>query len=489
MDARARQDTIQAERLVRAGDLRGAVALLERAAKRSPRDHALLYNLGIAKGRMADHQGAMRAIQRAISVRDDVPIYHADLAQLYAGEGRFDDAERALDRALALDPDLTHALAAKIELLQLIGRFDDAAQVATAAVEAHPSNPRLAVAFARLAPRIDAERRAVDLLRAILERGAAGHPETEAFLNFRLADLLDRLGEHEDAFAAAARANALVPARFDPAAHAASADRMIGAWTPDAIRRLPRASRPTDRPILIVGMLRSGTSLVEQILACHPDVHAGGELDTLNGICAGLGVSYSAHEPRLEDPAALTRPALDQAQRHYLSVLHGLGAKSARRVTDKMPGNFAHLGLVSRMLPGARVIHCARDPLDTAVSCFFHKFQGAHHWTYRLEWIGAYWRDYRRIMDHWRAVLDDLPILDVPYEELTADPETWIPRIVGFAGLEWNDACLRFHESERITRTISNEQVRRPMYRSSVGRHAHYGAHLDPLRQALGATP
>lgn len=496
MHPRIQQVIHQAERLLSTGDAAGAAALYRRALKRNGDDAVLLFGLGNALGKLGDHKGAIAAYEKVVALKPGEPLSHVNLGQYLLFAGRFQEAERCFDTALSLNPQLAFALGAKVEFLQLVGRFDEARELAERALQSHPRDIRIAVAYARLAPRIKAERRAADALQRILDdpdvkrdwdaaerRGVPD--EARVFVLFCLADLLDRLGDYDRAFEAADRANSLVPARFDPATHTAAVDRMLAAWNPEAIERLPRATRRTEQPLFIVGMPRSGTSLVEQILASHPDVYGAGEVTSVVAICAHLRGPHATHEPLMDDPRVLTTAKLDQAHRRYLASLYTLGARDQKRVTDKMPGNFVHLGLISRMLPGARVIHCRRDPLDTGVSCYFNKFLGANPWCYRLRWIGAYWNDYKRIMDHWQTVLTDLPIFDVTYRDLVTDPETWIRKLVEFAGLDWNDACLRFHESRRVMQTASNEQVRRPLYASSVGRHRHYDEHLTPLKEAL----
>jgi hypothetical protein len=302
---------------------------------------------------------------------------------------------------------------------------------------------------------------------------------------FRLADQYDRLGEYDRAFELYDRANRLFPGRFDPSLHGQAVDRMIASWTPERVGTLPESGVRDELPVFIVGMPRTGTSLVEQILACHPRVHGAGELQIIPAACGQLAPSKGLHEPMIDDPGVLTRPALERHARLQLGMLRKLGGR-ADRVTDKLPTNFLHLGLISRLHPRARVIHCVRDPLDTCLSCYFQWFRSGLPWAYRPEWLGSYYRTYRRLMGHWKRALPELPILDVVYEDLVEDQEAWTRRIVEFVGLEWDDHCLRFHESRRISSTLSNEQVRRPMYRSSIGRHRHYADHLDPFRRALG---
>jgi hypothetical protein len=186
----------------------------------------------------------------------------------------------------------------------------------------------------------------------------------------------------------------------------------------------------------------------------------------------------------LNRTGAITAPALERIAREYLAVLRR-AAPAAERVTDKMPVNFLHLGLIALLFPGARVVHCIRDPRDTCLSCHFNLPGDNAHYSDDLATLGRFYRQYERLMAHWKAVLD-MPILDVVYEDLVADIEGGSRRLVGFAGLDWDPACLAFHENARIARTASLDQVRKPVYTGSVGRWKRYEAHLGPLLRGLG---
>ncbi len=301
---------------------------------------------------------------------------------------------------------------------------------------------------------------------------------------FELAQLLDAAGEAERAMACALEANRLKQARFDPRHYRDLVDRLLASFSADQMARLPRSGLEDQRPLLIVGMPRSGSSLTEQILASHPGVVAGGEraeLGLLALATAGAGVEYP------ESVATLDRDRLAQMGQRYLEGM-GPARRELLRFTDKMWQNFEFLGLAELMLPGARVVHCVREPLDCGLSCFFHHFFGSGvAFSYDLEHIGAYIGQYRRIMAHWREVLS-LPMFDLDYESLVTDPERTIRGLLEFAGLPWDPACLNFHQHRREVRTASFDQVRQPLYRTSVGRHRRYRQWLEPMVKALADT-
>jgi hypothetical protein len=235
-------------------------------------------------------------------------------------------------------------------------------------------------------------------------------------------------------------------------------------------------------------MPRSGTSLVEQIIDSHPQAFGAGELGTMGNISARVQAQLRTIIP-YPDCIKYAKPQpLNSLGQIYLDYINGLTTTiNPIRITDKMPGNFQHLGLISLLFPNARIIHTRRNPLDTCLSIYFQNFAGYHGYSYDLGNLGFYYREYERLMAHWHQVVD-IPILDVQYEELIDDQEAITRQIIEFCGLEWDDASLRFHENTRLVNTASNQQVRQPLYRGSVARYKRYDAHLGPLKEALGLT-
>jgi hypothetical protein len=249
---------------------------------------------------------------------------------------------------------------------------------------------------------------------------------------------------------------------------------------------------PSTLPVFIIGMPRSGTTLVEQILASHPQVWGGGELMHLKEAVARLSGPEGAESPfgypelvRLLDGAQLRALGAE-----YCEALRAAAPPTmmttTTRMTDKMPANFLFAGLIALVLPNARIIHVKRDPLDTCLSCFSILFLGNQPHSYDLAELGRYYRAYLHLMEHWRQVLPPGAMLEVQYEEVVADLEGQARRIVAYCGLEWDDACLDFHRTERRVWTASSVQVRQPIYRQSLGRAEAYRHWLQPLLEALG---
>ena len=237
-------------------------------------------------------------------------------------------------------------------------------------------------------------------------------------------------------------------------------------------------------PIFIVGMPRSGTSLVEQILASHPEVFGAGELPYIDHIALALGkhaegtAAYPACLPNIPDSA------FKGFAESYLKEALGAAGEAAV-VTDKAPLNFRHLGLILLLFPKARIVHCRRDPLDTCLSCFFQNFAAGQDYSFDLRELGRFYRDYREMMSAWSEVLP-APVFDLVYEDLVADLEGVGRSLLSFCGLDWHPDCARFFETRRPVLTASRVQVRQPVYSSSVGKWRRYAAHLGPLVEALG---
>ncbi len=244
--------------------------------------------------------------------------------------------------------------------------------------------------------------------------------------------------------------------------------------------RHANSGAPSERPIFVVGMPRSGTTLVEQILASHPQVWGGDELGVMGSLAANLPAPGYPGVMTNIDPAAL----LDLG-RNYLTQTEAL-AQGRARLVDKMPANFALAGLIALALPNARIISCRRDPVDTCLSCYSMEFSNANvRFSYDMTELGRYWRAYDKLVAHWRKILPPDRFLDVQYEDVVADIEPQARRLVAFAGLDWDDACLAFHKAERAVHTASVNQVRKPIYTSSVRRWAPFAAQLRPLLRAL----
>jgi hypothetical protein len=287
------------------------------------------------------------------------------------------------------------------------------------------------------------------------------------------------LGRHDEAFRHLAQGCALKRRElaYDEAAMLAYFARIKRVFTPELMRDKAGSGDPSSVPLFILGMPRSGTSLVEQILASHPDVFGAGELNDLSRLAKSM--------PYPEGIADAGAEQLRKLGAGYVARARARGG-DALRVSDKMPANFFYVGFIRLVLPNARIIHTRRNPVDVCLSCFSQLFLGSgQNFSYDLGELGRYWRQYDALMAHWRQILPEGVMLEIDYADLVDDTEAQARRLLDFCGIGWNDACLAFHQTKRPVLTASVAQVRQPIYRSALGKWRAYERHLAPLLKEL----
>ena len=472
-----------ASRAYATGDYYAAEALFARLLKQAPNNAETMFSLAATKVKLSDFSGARRHLRKAMEIKRRPPAdWYYVLSHTYRGEGRFDEAHDALGRGLAAHPSSEPLMSERASLFSFTGDHERAYEIAKGLIDGGSKDAGAAITFATACRRLKRQDEAVPLVRELVADSSLPRDVLQRAW-FALAALLDSKEDYDGAFEAYRQGNELEHTRFDPDAFSAEIDRMIDAFSLEAFGKLPTAKAgKSGKIIFVLGMRRSGTSLVEQILSSHPGVYGAGELDDLRQRAVELqGDPPNAFSVfhRLD---RLTSGRADQAGRKYVnSVLKA--SPGSERVVDKAPSNWKFAGLIARCLPEARIIHCVRDPMDTCVSNYFQLFKD-NSYACRLDWLARYYRDYDRAMKHFRDVLG-VPMLDVRYEDVVADQEGQTRRMLGHVGLDWDDACLSYYESDRVTRTASNDQVTRPIYTSSVSRHERYASRLGPLRAAL----
>jgi tetratricopeptide (TPR) repeat protein len=461
------------------GRLEEAIAWYQQALLREPTTARFHANLASALEEQDKYEEAVARYQEALRLDPTHAASQCGLGWVRHEQGRYEEALAHYRAALRLDPTLAAAHCNLGTILEELSDFDGAEQGFRAALT---HDGRLAGALARLAtmrrdklPEADLEA----MRRLLADPYLTGGKRSALY--FGLAQVHDARGHYAEAAEHLRQANALAVAEwhkrgqvYDPAAHARFVSGMIAAATPEFFARLRGAGLDSERPVFVFGLPRSGTTLTEQILARHSQVFGAGELR--------LGhEDLQALPGEADPPERLGRLDADTARRiaqRHLDRLQELNA-SARRVADKMPDNYLWLGLLAVFFPRARFIHCRRDPRDVAVSCWMTQFRQIR-WANDPDHIAARFQEYERLMGHWRAVLP-VPLLEIDYEETVADLEGVARRLVAFCGLEWEPACLTFHEGKRPVRTASVAQVRQPLYTRSVARWRNYEEALAPL--------
>jgi tetratricopeptide (TPR) repeat protein len=493
-----------------------AVESYREALRLEPKFHPAHHNLGVALATQFRRAQAIERYREAIRLAPDIAEYHLNLGRVLHSRGRQDEAVNCYRRALELKPDYADVQADLAVALTLLGKPEEAALCMQEALRLKPHFPEayanLGEAQAQMGDFAGAEasyRRAasldpsytsmiafvlggklpdsdLEILRQQVQSVTSDCSEPQVYaLHARLAHVYDARKEYAQAAKHAAQANAIDKIirrdhgqEFDQASDARSVDQDIALFTPEFFARGQGWGLESEVPVFVFGLARSGTTLVEQILASHSQVYGAGEVGSsrraLEQLTA-MGGSIDADGLR-----RLAESCLEELRAHDPTAI---------RVVDKTPGNYRFLGLLAMLFPRARFIHCRRDLRDVAVSCWLTSFKQVN-WANDPALIGFIFGQYRRLMAHWQQVLP-VPIIEVSYENLVANLETEARRLVDACGLAWEPACLSFHQTRRAVRTASFSQVRQPIYSRSVGRWRHYKDALAPLfaqLEALGPT-
>jgi tetratricopeptide (TPR) repeat protein len=466
------------------GKLDEAVACYHQALQQKPdfaEGHNNLGNVLKDQGKLDE---TIACYRQALQLKPDFTEAHNNLGNALRDQGKLDQTIACYRRALELKPDYADVHFNLAHAYRDLGRFDEAKREYSAVLKLKPGDVKTYYSLFLIHHFTPADQSMLDEIEAAAARRDLSLFERRQ-LHFALGKAYDDLGQYDRAFSHFHEANELARPEFDRPRLLRLVERME-AWFPQ-----PRfaaggdSGNPSQLPIFIVGMPRSGTTLVEQIIASHPQVYGFGELVETETMANELWGDRLAEPVAPPPPSRLEPHWLAKMAEAYLQRRRAVSG-NASRITSKMPTNFFYLGLIALLFPKARVIHCRRDPRDTCLSCFFTDFKQSPPYHYRFADLCFYYRLYLRMMDHWRAVLP-LSTLEVQYEELVENPEELSRRMIDFCGLEWDDRCLRYYENRRPVQTLSVWQVRQPIYTTSVDRWKHYLPHIQPLLRDLAA--
>ena len=420
---------------------------------------------------------ALQLVEEAVHIDPKLANAWFNLARLRLESLDVDSALAAYQQAIQLSPDTTEFYAAIGDTLSMVGKFDKAREFLA---KANALNPADLGALAQLLNNED-----TPMLLAQAEASInAATDETEDVITllFALGRIYDKQNHFDRAFAFYERGNRIRKKKeaFDHGAHARAIDRLIAAFSADRIAELKQWGNTSDRPVLILGMPRSGTTLTEQIISAHSKVTGGGER------AFWVTEAWTKIEKGIWH---LDKQGMAQIAQAYLDDLASIkGAEASLRVTDKMPSNFLRIGLIHSVFPNARIIHCRRNPVDVCLSIYFQNFSGHHPYAYDLDDLAFYHQEYQRLMAYWREVIPQDRLFEFDYENMVAEQESMSRKLLAFVGLEWEDACLDFHKNERAVQTASIHQVREKIYTRSVERWRNYEPYIRPLLRLLPAT-
>lgn len=458
-----------------------AARLYKLALQIDPDNSVTHYNLGYMLHVLGSPDKAIQHYTAAVKLNPGYAEAFKLLGDALTGQSRTEEALAAYDAAVQHKPDYLDALIGKIMLHERMNDISEAFRLLGPLIDEKIPHPGVGLAFAQLCRHFNRCDEAISYLKALLN---ASLPElVESQIHFALGKLLDSYMRYQQAFHHYQKGNSLKKVIYDPERQEKKFEKLADVFSRGYMQNSPKSSNTSDLPVFIVGMPRSGTTLVESILASHPAVYGAGELLNIMRQVEAISISKSISEGFPYCIKSLTAQKLRDLSDEYLDYIRAL-APNAKRITDKMPHNFVHLGLISMEFPNARVIHCLRDPRDTCLSIYFQSFSDSHPYASNLEHIAHYYRQYLRLMRHWHDVLD-IHILEVRYEDIIKDQEKISRQMIGFIGLEWDSDCLRFDKLPRAVDTISYDQVRKPIYSESVSRWKHYEQDLQPLLTAL----
>jgi len=461
--------------------LEEAQSCFHQALKIKPDYVDALCNLGATLSDQLKFVEAENCYSRALQIAPDNIAALRNLGNLYQSTGEFEQAKQCYEKVLKSTPSDINTLSSLATLHERCGDAKAALELLSPLIRSRQYDADSALTYAKLCSKQGNDESGIQTLSETLNTPVS--PNKIIDIYFAMGELYDHSGQYDHAFNYFRKANDLDTGRQPTQNPDVTLKPTIEFFSRDRLKKLPRASIDSEVPVFIVGMPRTGTSLVEQILASHPLVSAGGERGDIFNIIDSItrpaqqGTGFPALLESIE------QDTLDELVTQHLNRISTLGSDCIR-FTDKTPLHGLHLGFISQLFPRSRVIICNRNALDTCLSIYFHRFNAFHGYANQLDTLGCFFREYYKLMQHWIDVLD-IEILSIQYEALAREPDKYIRNIINFCGLNWDNNCLLFHKNKRTVNTPSYDQVRKPMYTNAIDRWKHYDKHLASLRKAL----
>ncbi len=461
------------------GDLAAAEEEAQKAATLDPNYAKAWVTLAIIQAARGQTGTPLKSMLAATKLDPENLNYRVRLGTMLLDHHHLEHSIQVFESVLKTEPGHLDAIGGLATVLERQGKLDEAYELMSTHIDVTPVHARMGATWGTVCRRLGEYQRGVDVLIRMLSHKVT--PIAQSMMLAELGALYDKMDQPDAAFAAYTEANLRRQGTWDPARLEKWVDRMISVFTPELFASAPRGEDNSERPILIVGMPRSGTSLVEQVLAAHPEVYGAGEQEDMR--VTSLFAEHRCGKSFPECVPSMSEALTSQLGEWYLTRRRE-NAPTHRWVTDKMPQNFQFVGLATLLMPGVNIVHCVRDPMDTILSCYFQGFKAPLAWSNRLEWLGPYFVQYQRLMAHWESVLPK-PIHQVHYEQLVADPEPNIRALLNHCGIAFDPAVLAHHNTDRRVVTASYAQANQPIYKTSAGKAARYAKHLEAVRDLL----
>lgn len=460
-----------------------ALHFLKKAAAVAKKKPIVFEQLARTLIKLGEESASIEAARKAVKLDPQNPDMHAVLGDAYRAAGRNLVAERSYQAALKLVNDHADALCGLAEIKVSLGETEAAKELFQRATRGSGDTSN---AYIRLSGMIDGpnDQATVEAVERLIADGGNSSPPELGRLYWAAASALDKLGELDRAFEHYDKGRQLLYPPYDPGRRDAMVSVMKETFTREFFRERRGVAFDSAKPVFVFGMPRSGTTLVEQIIGRHSRAVGAGEVPYFHRLHAQLGFTSGSPEDYARIVTSLDEKEFRRIGRKYLTLLDSFGSK-ALRVVDKFPQNFNSAWLLALLFPNASFVHCTREPVDTCISILTKPLKAAHSYNRSQEALGHYYRSYRATMAHWHDVLP-VTMRDQSYEALVADQEAESRELIAHTGLDWEDACLEFYKGDRPVITFSQEQVRKPIFTSSIGRWRRYEEHIGPLLEALG---
>jgi tetratricopeptide (TPR) repeat protein len=470
--------------LLASGNAEAGIQQFQKVLSLDPQNTNAMINICVALQSLNRTEEAINGYWHVLQLKPTDPEAISRLKQLLGETQRTEELLKLCAHLKKYFPDALEPYAYEAKMLAVKGEWQEAQQILEPLLKENPFNYELVVSYFYIGRRANTTDKAIEMTENLLNKNGVSLNESQrSELYFNLGTLYDSQKEYDKAFPNFQAGNRLVGKKYNIEAHCAALEEMKTLLRRDFFEAAPRPEHTSKKPIFIVGMPRSGTSLVEQILDCHSLISAAGELNYISQLATA---TTNIHQPEIPYPQSITRLNTDDLSHladQYIKMLEK-HAPDAPFVTDKMPQNFIHVGLIKLLFPEAHVIHCQRNPVDTCLSCYFQDFEQGQEFAYDLEVLGRYYLSYQKLMQHWREVICN-PFFDLQYEALVEHPRETIKSLLDYLNLPWEDACLDPQKNSRIVYTSSHDQVRQPLYTKSIGRWRNYEKHITPLMKLL----
>jgi tetratricopeptide (TPR) repeat protein len=469
-----------------AGNHDAAFDFLERAVQARPKDPAVLNNYGNALSLVRRFEDAIKHLERALAIKPDMADSWLNLGRTLNFAGQGERALKCFQRLLDLKPDSQAAKSGISRAFLSLGRTQEAEDTARELIAAAPTSSSGYVNLSN-AHKFKADAPEIARVEELMASKDTSSKEMRG-LQFAAAKMYDDVGRYDEAFRCFDAANKTQAGKYDAKALEQSYADLKKTYTQKFFEEHEGQGLDSERPVFIVGMPRSGTTLTETIIGAHPQVHAAGELETIKRCEREMSDLVFRDDGVHKNARQLSWVGIEVLAQRYLDAIDVKTKNAAAvRITDKMPHNFQAVGFIALLFPKARIIHTRRSPFDTCLSIWQQNFNDAHAYARNLTDLGHHYAHYLHLMQHWREVLPGR-MLEIDYEDLVENQEAVSRKLIDFVGLPWDEACLRPQDVKRTVLTASVWQVRQPVYKRSAGRWKNYEKHLAPLRESLEAS-